>query len=204
MTVRRGLAFVAFSVLLPLAGPSYASARACDTGGGTVKASSPYAIVWYAEGRTYACLRSQGTARALGDASPDDTFPSIFTVGPQLRLNGRFVAYQRSFVGGGANEYEVTLLDLRTGKRKSLGAESATPDEAAEVSDIVLRATGAVAWIGLLPDGQREVRRYVPGAHARRLAIGTTIAPTSLTTRADALEWTDSGAGIRRARFPRR
>ena len=73
------------------------------------------------------------------------------------------------------------------------------PGRLAEVTDLVLRGDGTMAWIVELRDSAMsppsyELRRSGAGSASTLLALGADIAPGSLALAGSTLYWTQAGA----------
>ncbi|HEY8583662.1 MAG TPA: hypothetical protein VIL49_11970 [Capillimicrobium sp.] len=127
------------------------------------------AVVFSRGGRTVACWRASGKVWALGRGAPVSA------------LAGDRLAY-----AAGAS---VRVATLSSGTYDEVG--TALGSGGGRVTDVVLRADGAVAWIGESAGGAgaaREVRQ-VGGL----LGTGTGIEPGTLKLRGDRVAWGQSG-----------
>lgn len=166
--------------------------------------------IYRRRGDTFGCLRSQNKRYKLGTYRRDD-----FLIAGQrnLRLAGRYVAYEDFHEGKDGLQYHVVVFDLRTGRRKHDVATGPTPPATGVIgfaygigstTAIRLRATGAVGWIArnrYVDSPLYEVRkrdtarsRGVNGdGGTELLAQGPNIDPTSLGLRGASLSWNQDG-----------
>jgi hypothetical protein len=202
----KGWAAIA-AVLVWVAAPAPAGAqtrlpktpRSCHPAHATTLAASQYARVFRVRALipstrtrlTYGCLLSRG--RPVRFHLPD--FPTGY--GP-IALAGRYVAYgsYSDCAAGFCDPNEVVVQDLRSGRRSFVDG----PLRVGEVTDLVLRATGSVAWIqsqfdetGTIQPGLQVVKAE-RGAAAVVLAEGTDVARGSLALARTTLYWTKAGA----------
>jgi hypothetical protein len=206
ITGRRSTVALTILALVAIAAPHRAGAATtqlgCRPGGAQTITQSSFARVFRLRGRAYGCLFSANRAHRLGDLSANESYPDTLRLGPVVRLAGRFVAYELRRVGRGDSEYEVFVRDLRTGgirrhpkPYEQLALPSEEPD--AGVTDIVLNARGAVAWIVrniYRSPVQLEVRKADATTASTLLDAGAAIEAASLTLRRDGtLHWIDGG-----------
>jgi hypothetical protein len=118
-----------------------------------------------------------------------------------FRLAGHDVAFVVNHDGPGRSPATVRVIDLRA--RKTISAHPATgrdsrPDRSDEVTSLVVRHDGAVAWIavtrvGSAGSGEREVDAARAQRQARRLDSGGGIARRSLRLHGQQLSWRHDG-----------
>lgn len=131
------------------------------------------AVVFERRGRVFACWRPARKVWVLGRGVPVSD-----------------VAGERLAYGAGAT---VRLLVLSSGEPSDVGTAVETGADVAEarVTDVVLRADGAIAWIGEGRSGGSRVQqvRQTGGL----LGSGAGIEPASLELRGDRVAWTQYG-----------
>ncbi len=149
-------------------------------------------------GNDYACLYSDGRARYLSSSEHYEY--------RLVRFAGAYVAF---VVNVEASDDHVGVMNLRTGRLQSLQAVSPTAQTGLaqcpiatlpicyvvglQVDALVLKATGAAAWIATNSATPTiEVRRH-DRRGLRILDHGTAILPSSLRLSGSALHWTDAG-----------
>jgi hypothetical protein len=118
-----------------------------------------------------------------------------------FRLAGHDVAFVVNHDGPGRSPATVKVIDLQA--RKTISAHPATaddsrPDRSDEVTSLVVRDDGAVAWIAVTRVGpagsaEREVDAARAHRHARRLDSGGGIARRSLRLHGRTLSWRHNG-----------
>jgi hypothetical protein len=202
---RTALAALAAAALVVAAGPATAGASArgtarCTSGGARVLATNgQVAVVRRPRGRTYACLLSSGTRRALGDTAPGDGETTV-TV-RRFTLAGTVVAYNYEYSREEVEE-GVSVLDVRRDHRpRTYDALSgvAAPRVGAHdaVRAIVVRPDRALAWIAYDDDVQParyEVMKADAGAaRPALLGAGPDIDPSSLALGGTAIYWLAAG-----------
>lgn len=122
-----------------------------------------------------------------------------------MTVAGEFAAYGVEECGVDTGSTQVVVRRLSDGKRLRDAAATTPPgvESYQSVSSLVLKADGAVAWIG---DGRSIVRRghkievykADSGGSVRLLDSGLAIAPGSLRLHGSKLTWTH-GAAVRTA-----
>ncbi len=127
--------------------------------------------------------------------------PGLFRRMSTFRLAGHDVAFVVNDDGPGRSPATVRVIDLRA--RETISAHPATgrdsrPDRSDEVTSLVVRADGAVAWIAVTREGSAESsEREVDAARARRqtwrLDSGDGIANRSLRLHGRQLSWRHDG-----------
>jgi hypothetical protein len=191
----------ALATTLLAAGPAEArKAPACSSKGSKTIIASESARVFRkkkATGvRVYGCLFRANKKFQLGSFSEcfDDD-----QVG-DLRLAGRYVGYDTTSCGLVVGKSVVIVRNLATGSvtHVAVAARLVSPGEIdTSVSDLVLRRSGSVAWIGSADDTDNaaprtyQVRRFT-GSQVL-LDSGTAIAPGSLAASAGGIYWTKGG-----------
>jgi hypothetical protein len=203
----------AAAVLAAGAAPAGASPRdACVVAGTATLAAGALVRVYAHRGRVVACVRATGRRALLGPTLRADTcFPDLCFVS-QVRVAGALVAYGSELLGRFDLIDHVIVRDVVRGRVLVEAPDAlarardgdACLDGAGRLegigplSDLVLRADGAVAWIALRlcgagPTGVREVHALVPGVSRRLLGAGTAIASASLTLDGDVVRWRSGG-----------
>lgn len=139
----------------------------------TVVTRTAKAVVFERRGRVFACWRPTKKVWVLGRGVPVSD-----------------VAGERLAYGAGGT---VRLLVLSSGEPSDVAPaiETGGAVSAAKVTDVVLRADGAIAWIGEGRSGGALVRqvRQVGGL----LGTGDGIDPVSLELKGDRVTWKQSG-----------
>ena len=180
---------------LSLAAPSdhgVAAAGTCVPAGAD-KRSDNGRVVIYARsgGGLFGCLHSTGRRVLIG-----------ISVHP-LGVAGRYVAAveescdKDSFCQAG----EISVFDLRTGRRVTHVEFDA---EGPEVTDLVLRATGSMAYISTPVTTRGStflVWRLPRGGRPERLARGDQIEPKSLRRKGGRVTWRN-GSATETSRLP--
>lgn len=185
-------------------------AQRCQLKGSRTVVQNAHTRIYRRDGDTFGCLRTRNKRYKLGAYRRDDF---LFAGQRNLRLAGRYVAYEDFQEGKDGLQYHVVVLDLRTGRRKHDVATGPTPADTGVVgfaygigptSAIRLRATGAVAWIArnryadspLYEVRKRDTYRS-RGANGdlgtELLAQGPDIDPASLGLRRNILSWNQGG-----------
>ena len=178
---------------LPLLAPAPAGAADCSYAGSRTVLSTPFARVYYtAGGRPYSCYRITGRRVAL-DLHADRFYaPRDARLG-LLRISGRILGY--TWIDPGLPAVYVRSVDMRLARyRRRAVVEPAVSAEpsAVRVTDLVVRRTGAIAWVQQLED-ETSVWR-MDGRGRRRLDAGAGIDPRSLRTVAGGrLTWRRDG-----------
>ncbi len=140
----------------------------------------------------YACLaRTRGRVLlegvgCLGSSS------GCRTLGP-VAVAGRFVAYASQTYGGayGDEHFALVVLDLRTRKVRYETHEGIPAEVQAGISDVVIRPTGAAAW--LWTRGGTPVVSRTPGCGPTTLAEGDDINPAALWRNGRRVFWRQAG-----------
>jgi hypothetical protein len=206
------LAALVAAALIITGGPATAGASArgaarCTSGGARVLATNgQVAVVRRPRGRTFACLLSSGTRRALGDTAPGEGETTV-TV-RRFTLAGTVVAYNYEYSREEVEE-GVSVLDVRRDRRpRTYDALSgvAAPRVGAHdaVRAIVVRPDRSVAWIAYDDDVQ-PARYEVMKADAKvtrptLLGAGADVDPSSLALGGSTIYWLAAGAA-QAARF---
>jgi hypothetical protein len=148
-----------------------------------------------ADGNDYACLYSVGRAFYLSGSEHYEY--------RLIHFSGRYVAYVQNIA---ASDDNVGEMDLRTGHQRTFVIATPINNSVCYgVGSLVLKADGAIAWIGTNfvgfacpnpPAPEIEVRRH-DRRGLRILDTGTKINPGSLRLRRSVLSWTDGA--LRRA-----
>lgn len=149
------------------------------------------------------CLRSGRRAYEVG--GPGVGSSSVVAGTRHMVLAGQIVAWEQwSSIGMGEpkeKEWRVFVRDLRSGRvLQKLATGATTVPEWTGVgptTQIVVSASGAVAWIARVEDEQGHQHGYevhaADKAGARLLASGTSIEPDSLALAGRTLYWTQEG-----------
>ena len=142
---------------------------------------------------TYGCLLSRTRPFRFYRAD----FPTGFA---PIALAGRYVAYgaYSDCAASFCDPNSVVLQDLKNGKVRLADG----PLRVADVSDLVLRAKGSLAWIGTSFDAQGAVQPGVQVVKAERgqppvvLDAGLDVARGSLALAGTRLYWTKAGRPV--------
>lgn len=179
------------SAAAPGRGPS------CATAGRTIDAG-PGGRVFYRRtrdpDRVYLCSLGTGRRTPIGW---DDCFNAAEV---QLtRFSRRFLALDTFSCGPGGTASTLDLRRTRDGRRlRRFAAAPSAAGSLADVTDLVLRGDGTMAWIVELRDSpasppRYELRRSGSGSSSSVLAQGTDLAPGSLALAGSTLYWTQAG-----------
>ena len=193
-------------VLLAAAPVAFAATRTgrdrpagCRSAGHTIDAGPGGRVYFRPTGdpdRVFFCSQRTGRRAALGwDDCSNAAEVQV------VRVGRRFLALDLFSCGPGGT---ASAIDLRrTGDGRRVRRLAATPGPAtagalADVTDLVLRADGALAWIVELRDSpssppRYELRRALRGAAAELVAQGPDIAPGSLALAGSTLYWMQGG-----------
>jgi hypothetical protein len=179
-------------MLIAAAGPP-----PCVPTGAQIVVSRDHSAVFATEDAFAACTGTSRPVR-LGGRLPT---PGLFRRVSTFRLAGHDVAFVVNRDGPGRSPATVRVIDLRA--RKTISARPATgrdsrPDRSDEVTSLVVRRDGAVAWIavarvGSAGSGEREVDAARSHGKARRLDSGGGIARRSLRLHGRQLSWRHDG-----------
>jgi hypothetical protein len=172
-------------------------AAGCLTSGRTIDAG-PGGRVFYRRtrdpDRVYLCSYRTGRRTPIGW---DDCFNAAEV---QLtRFSRRFLAVDTFSCGPGGTASALDLRRTRDGRRvRRVAAAPSAPGSLADVTDLVLRGNGTMAWIVERRDSptappRYELRRSGSGASSSVLAQGVDIAPGSLALAGSTLYWTQAG-----------
>jgi hypothetical protein len=188
-----------------------AGAPACQLKASHTVAHNDHTRIYQRSGDTFGCLYSRNRRYKISGYRPRDDFD---VAGQRnIRLAGRYVAFEDFLEGKDGLQYHVVVVDLRSGRHIHDVATGPTPEDTGvqgfafgigPTTTIQLRATGAVAWIAsnrYTPQPQYEVRKRdtnsARGSNGdlgtKLLARGPNIAPGSLRLHRATLTWTDSG-----------
>jgi hypothetical protein len=142
----------------------------------------------------YACAIDNGRRFALGQDYGDLSIEAV-------RLTDPFVGFATVSCGGLCGTTGIVVLDVRNGSRKTLPRVSSLgPDFRATITDLELKATGAVAWIAQTArdqtDPNTEVREVwaSDSAGQRMLDSGIGIGLESLKLSGSTLSWRKNGS----------
>jgi hypothetical protein len=193
-TRRLLLAGLAASAVAGTAPAPAGAAKSCaDTGSRAVR-STPYARVYYdSGGRPVSCYRLTGRRTVL-DAQVDRFYaPGDAHLG-LVRITKRILGY--TWVDPGIPAVYVHSMDMRTGRfkhRVRIEPLIVIDPSAVAVPQVVVNATGAMAWIQTV-EGFSSVWRY-DGRGRRQLGgPDTTERITALRLRRTQLTWRQAGA----------
>lgn len=193
---------------LSLAAPDVAAAggalgpgrSGCHFSGTTIDAG-PGGRVFYRPtrdpDRVYLCSYRTGRRTPIGS---DDCFNAVEV--QITRFSRRFLAVDTRSCAPGGTASTLYLYRTRNGRRVRGVADVPgpfTPGAVSDVTDLVLRGDGALAWIVGLRDtvdsGPRyQVRASLGGTVSTLVAEGSDIAPGSLALAGSTLYWTQAGA----------
>jgi hypothetical protein len=205
--MRRRLAVAGLALLLAACGGAAAGSSTasgppggsrCGPAGTKTLAASRLARVYSSHGVVYGCSMTGTRSYRLGDAT-------IFRPGDprvgQVAVAGEIAAFALTEFGIDTGSAQVTVTRLRDGKllrsvratTRPLGVEATQ-----SVVSIVVKADGAVAWIG---EGHSIINHHNDDVevHAfdrqrdRLLDSGKGVDPTSLRLHGSKLTWKDSG-----------
>jgi hypothetical protein len=144
--------------------------------------------------RVYLCSYGTGRRTPIGW---DDCFNAAEV---QLtRFSRRLLAVDTFSCGPGGTASTLYLRRTRDGRRvRRVAAAPSVPGLLADVTDLVLRGDGTMAWIVELRDSptsppRYELRRSGSGSSSSVLAQGTDLAPGSLALAGSTLYWTQAG-----------
>jgi hypothetical protein len=149
--------------------------------------------------RVFGCMFATAKPVSLGTTS---LAADAATIEPRtVALTSPWAAYSLSEQGSVFGEVYVALKNLRTGKAKrkaDAGLDQLGPGKSSAVTDIVVSAAGAVAWIvtGSAEGPPRQAREIVAidsTGVRRTLDAAADIDPHSLVLRRHRLSWTDGG-----------
>ena len=100
------------------------------------------------EGLSYACLKGRERQVPLEPVGCFGASSGCVTLGP-VAVAGPFVAYATQAIGGsfGDENFSVSVLDIRAGKVRFRRGEGLLGEVDATVNRIVIRPTGAAAWL---------------------------------------------------------
>jgi hypothetical protein len=182
----------------------------CELKGSRSVVHTDHARIYQRAGDTFGCLYSRNRRYKIGDYAHDD----YGVLGQRnVRLAGRYVAFEDYSEGKDGLQYHVVVIDLRDGRRVHDVATGPTPADTGvqgfafgigPTTRLQLRATGAVAWIArnrYSADVEYEVRKRDTNSArgsdgdlgTKLLARGANIAPTSLRLRRSTLTWIQDG-----------
>jgi hypothetical protein len=139
--------------LLTLPAAAGAKSSSCASSGSKTLAQSEYARVYaparvkkppaIATGRVgvYGCVFKTGRRTRLdgGRSAPVHVAP--------IRLNGRYVAFERGIGSGMGEPLSIRVFDLKTGRLHREAEDPGFGDPDFAVTDLVVTAGGAAAWI---------------------------------------------------------
>ncbi|HEY3725769.1 MAG TPA: hypothetical protein VGL51_01260 [Solirubrobacteraceae bacterium] len=207
----RRVSFIACVGLLVACGPSASSSGSVavtDRAAGAVcgphfartLAGDAVARVYVSAGKAYGCAAGSARSYKLGTTGNCIAARRIESV----RVAGRLAAYGLETCGVDTGQTTVNVRRLTTGK--SLAQRAATTRVGVEgfqsVVSLVVKANGAVAWIGDAnslgkPKFVRQLQR-LDARGFRLLDSGRPVAPASLTLHRSTLSWRH-GTAVRTA-----
>jgi hypothetical protein len=159
--------------------PARAQAASCAyTGSRTVLSNSVARIYYTPAGRPYSCYWITGRRVPL-DMFVDRFYAPRDAHLGLLRMDGRMLGY--TWVDPGIPAVYVHSVDLRLARfprRTAIRPATSAEPSSVRVTDLVVRTTGAIAWIQQL-EGELSVWRLDAGGQ-RRLDAGAGIGPASL------------------------
>lgn len=174
-----------------------ATTVSCGPAGATTLARSPLARIYVQRHSVYGCVSGASRQVRLGG---DGACPGSEHLGP-LAVAGEVVAYASRTCGVDTASTQVIVRRLSDGR--GLSSDSATelpsgPESFQSVGSIVVRASGAVAWIGASSSiaTHRSVTEVLErsGRAVRRLDHGPAIRSGSLSLHGSKLSWEHGGA----------
>jgi hypothetical protein len=197
--VRRTIVILAVATVLLVNGIAQGevtSSRCLSTGSRTL-ATTNLARIYKKNGKTFGCLYSVNRRLQIGTYGSN-----IVAMGGQrnVRVAGRFVAFEQFATGKDLALYTVKVYDLRTRRPVIEVGTGKTPPIAdfeagiGPTTRLRLRPTGQVAWIAR--DLTVSPPRYEVHTHGRNdhvLASGADIEPASLGLIGNRLSWKQAG-----------
>ena len=186
-------ALLVAAVALGAAPVSAPAARSCAVTGSETVRDTPFARIYYTrQGRPYSCYRLTGRRVAL-DTQVDRFYAFKDAHLGLVRISRRILGY--TWIDPGIPAVYVHSLDMRTGRlkhRTKIEPLIVIDPSAVAVPQIVVTATGSVAWIQRL-EGYYSVWRM--DRHGRRRIGGpdTTRPTSSLLLRGTRLTWRQAG-----------
>jgi hypothetical protein len=172
-------------------------AAACGPSSERTLLSNRQARVYASTGFVYGCATGAGRTYRLGSLT--DCMRSARAA--PIRLAGRIVAYglQRCGVDTGSSQVLVQRLsDGRQLRTLSTTTGPAAPESYVQVASLVVRADGAVAWIGIAHSIVRRTQDIEVHRADRRgeteLDSGPAVVPGSLRLMGSTLTWRHGAA----------
>lgn len=186
-------AALASALLVPPVAAAGVPRQSCAFAGSRTVLFNSVARIYYTRAwRPYSCYRITGRRVPL-DMYVDRFYaPGDPRLG-NLRMAGRVLAY--TWTDPGEPAVYVHSVDMRLARfhrRAKVEPPSSAEPSAVEVSDLVVRRSGAIAWIQRL-EGELSVWR-LDARGRRRLDAHPEIAPASLRRAGTRLLWTRAGA----------
>lgn len=179
------------------AGSSAPRAPACGPAAARTLAQVLAARVYEAQGQVYGCARGSTRRYQLGSATNCLRSARVRPVA----LAGSVAAYGLERCGVDTGSAAVLVKRLSTGRQlRSLPATSGrpAPESYQQVASLVVRADGAVAWIGagssIIRHSQTIEVHRADGRGTAELDAGPGIGPTSLRLHGRKLTWRHGGA----------
>jgi hypothetical protein len=191
---------LALVAALPATAPAATKERSCAAKGSKTVAKNRLARVYTRPGRRgtdqvgrlYGCLRSTGRPLRL-DTALDDEYVTAQAYNA-VKLNGRFVAWQRSSYDASCKAdcppgYETTKVSLRVANLRTR-RKRAVEGNLGEGTALVVTRTGAIAWI---QPGSPVSVRAADADGSRVLYAGDDIDGASLSLRGSTVGWIAGG-----------
>jgi hypothetical protein len=156
-----------------------------------------YTVPYGVEREVYGCSYETGRRTFLGSHYSDD-LGGGFDVAP-IVLRGAFVASNSSESGHSTGAYaEVSVHDLRSGKRLHVWADGGTPGDGwTEVTELRLTGSRSAAWIAEVYCCSETVKRVIKAdrsrRHARELDHGMKLDPHYLRLSGRRIYWRRDG-----------
>jgi hypothetical protein len=169
----------------------------CGPASARTLAVDSLARVYESGGSVYACVRGASTARRLGSAQ---SCIRSQRAGP-VALAGETVAYGLESCGVDTGFGSVVVRRLSDGQQlRSLAAttQPLLPESYQQVSSLVVKSDGAVAWIGvaksIIRHGENVEVHKADKRGAAELDSGTAVGQSSLRLRGSQVTWRHAGA----------
>jgi hypothetical protein len=177
--------------------PGAGARAACGPAGAQTLAVDRVARVYQSGGNVYGCFTTTGHTYVLGASARSIREGRA---GP-IALAGRYVAYGYARFGVDTVSATVVVRDLGNGRQVRSGPATTKPvgpEFFQSVASIVVKADGAVAWIGqsgsIIRHGSSEIEVDKADAHGISLLdSGSGIDPRSLRLHGSAVSWRRSG-----------
>jgi hypothetical protein len=205
--MRRRWVVAGFAVVLAACGGTAAGSSTssgspagghCGPAGAKTLAASPAARVYSWQGVVYGCSFTNTRSYRLGSGTLSR--PGQPRVG-RVAVAGEIAAFGTTEFGVDTGSAQVTVIRLSDGKQ--LRSERATtrplgPESFQSVDAVVVKADGAVAWIGaghsIINQHHADVEVHaIDRKPERMLDSGTVVDPTSLRLHGSRLTWKHGG-----------